>query len=393
MLDTGTDAAAGTQGFPHGLGGADDVIAMPLQCSTQWDGLGHIFDHGMAWNGRRRRIRRDQRRRPRHRHRARGSRHRRPWRAARRGPVPAAEHRRRHGRRAARRLRHHRRALEACIAAQGASSAVGRGDLVLVRTGQLRPSPARRLGRLRGRAERRACRSPPPAGCTAPRSPRSPPTPGASRCGPTSSTTPSSRCTRSSSRTWGCRSARCGTSTALAADCAADGVLRVLAHRRPAAHHRRRRLARQPHRREVDRTPTKGPHDVRCHPVSRSSAPAWPAPPPPSCSPRAASTSTSSSEARPVRPRLGHHPAGQRPARAATELGVWDQVEGGRLRVRLPGLRAPGPDGTGHRPDPRRADRRRRVPGHRGHVPTRSRRASSPTVRPSSARASGTAPR
>jgi kynurenine formamidase len=52
MLDTGTDAALGLQGFPHGLGGADDVIAMPLQCSTQWDGLGHIFDHGRAWNGR-----------------------------------------------------------------------------------------------------------------------------------------------------------------------------------------------------------------------------------------------------------------------------------------------------------------------------------------------------
>ncbi|MGV9712790.1 cyclase family protein [Gordonia sp. NPDC003424] len=53
MLDTGVDAEAGIQGFPHGLGGADDVIAMPLQCSTQWDGLGHIFDHGRAWNGRR----------------------------------------------------------------------------------------------------------------------------------------------------------------------------------------------------------------------------------------------------------------------------------------------------------------------------------------------------
>lgn len=53
MLDTGTDAEAGVQGFPHGIGGADDVIAMPLQCSTQWDGLGHIFDHGRAWNGRR----------------------------------------------------------------------------------------------------------------------------------------------------------------------------------------------------------------------------------------------------------------------------------------------------------------------------------------------------
>jgi len=52
MLDTGTDAAQGRQGFPHGIGGADDVIFMPLQCSTQWDGLGHIFDHGLAWNGR-----------------------------------------------------------------------------------------------------------------------------------------------------------------------------------------------------------------------------------------------------------------------------------------------------------------------------------------------------
>lgn len=52
MLDTGTDAAMGNQGFPHGIGGADDVISMPLQCSTQWDGLGHIFDRGKAWNGR-----------------------------------------------------------------------------------------------------------------------------------------------------------------------------------------------------------------------------------------------------------------------------------------------------------------------------------------------------
>ncbi|WP_105034571.1 cyclase family protein [Cryobacterium aureum] len=52
MTDTGVDAERGNQGFPHGIGGADDVIAMPLQCSTQWDGLGHIFDHGFAWNGR-----------------------------------------------------------------------------------------------------------------------------------------------------------------------------------------------------------------------------------------------------------------------------------------------------------------------------------------------------
>ncbi len=52
MTDTGTDAERGVQDFPHGIGGADDWIAMPLQCSTQWDGLGHIFDHGRAWNGR-----------------------------------------------------------------------------------------------------------------------------------------------------------------------------------------------------------------------------------------------------------------------------------------------------------------------------------------------------
>ncbi|MFI5916470.1 cyclase family protein [Dactylosporangium sp. NPDC051541] len=138
MLDTGTDAAAGVQGFPHGIGGADDVIAMPLQCSTQWDGLGHIFDHGRAWNGRPagevvtslgdgvtgietvagviagrgvlldvgRAVGTD-------------------------GELPdgfaiTEEH------------------LEVTIAAQGPSAAVGRGDLLLVRTGQL--TRARRAG-------------------------------------------------------------------------------------------------------------------------------------------------------------------------------------------------------------------------------------------------------
>src|SRR3954453_22794076 len=53
MLSTGVDAEFGPAEFPHGLGGADDVVFMPLQASTQWDGLGHIFDHGQAYNGRR----------------------------------------------------------------------------------------------------------------------------------------------------------------------------------------------------------------------------------------------------------------------------------------------------------------------------------------------------
>lgn len=132
MMDTGTDAERGVQGFPHGIGGADDHISMPLQCSTQWDGLGHIFDHGNAWNGRRagdvvtsdgdqltgiehaasvvvsRGVLLD------------------VGRALRPGTgeledgyaITAAD-------------------LDAAIQAQGASSRVGRGDIVLVRTGQL----------------------------------------------------------------------------------------------------------------------------------------------------------------------------------------------------------------------------------------------------------------
>ncbi|HEU0102846.1 MAG TPA: cyclase family protein, partial [Mycobacteriales bacterium] len=131
MMDTGTDAELGKQGFPHGIGGADDMITMPLQCSTQWDGLGHIFDHGMAWNGRRagdvvtgsgdcvtgietvegrlagRGVLLDVGRA-----------------CGVDGELPdgfaiTAEH------------------LEATIASQGDSARVGRGDIVLVRTGQL----------------------------------------------------------------------------------------------------------------------------------------------------------------------------------------------------------------------------------------------------------------
>jgi len=51
MLSSGLDSSE-SQHFPHGISGADDVVFMPLQASTQWDGLGHIFDHGRAWNGR-----------------------------------------------------------------------------------------------------------------------------------------------------------------------------------------------------------------------------------------------------------------------------------------------------------------------------------------------------
>ncbi|NGO15204.1 cyclase family protein [Streptomyces sp. HC44] len=131
MLSSGLDAEFGPPEFPHGIGGADDVVFMPLQASTQWDGLGHIFDHGMAYNGRRasavvtsegdqltgietvadriagRGVLLDVGR-------AIGT----------NGELPdgfaiTTEH------------------LEATIAAHGESSRVGRGDLLLVRTGQM----------------------------------------------------------------------------------------------------------------------------------------------------------------------------------------------------------------------------------------------------------------
>jgi kynurenine formamidase len=130
MLSTGDDAVAGRSPFPHGIGGADDTVFMPLQCSTHWDGLGHIFDHGMAWNGRpandvvtsagdavtgieratdrivARGLLLD------------------VARAVGDGELPDGfaitdEH------------------LQATIAAQGATATVGRGDVVLLRTGQL----------------------------------------------------------------------------------------------------------------------------------------------------------------------------------------------------------------------------------------------------------------
>jgi kynurenine formamidase len=129
MLDSGLEAAAGAQGFPHGFGDADDVVFMPLRAGTHWDGLGHVYDNALAWNGRRcedvvtgtgdqvtgverqaaafvgRGVLLDVA-------------------AAAGGPLPAGfaiteDH------------------LLATIAAQGPSATVGRGDIVLIRTGQL----------------------------------------------------------------------------------------------------------------------------------------------------------------------------------------------------------------------------------------------------------------
>lgn len=51
-VETGPAPSRAGRPLPHGFGYADDMVVMSLQCATQWDGLGHIFDRGQAWNGR-----------------------------------------------------------------------------------------------------------------------------------------------------------------------------------------------------------------------------------------------------------------------------------------------------------------------------------------------------
>jgi kynurenine formamidase len=51
MLRSGSDAYAGALDHRK-IRSADDMIIMPLQCGTQWDGLGHVFHGDRMWNGR-----------------------------------------------------------------------------------------------------------------------------------------------------------------------------------------------------------------------------------------------------------------------------------------------------------------------------------------------------
>jgi kynurenine formamidase len=50
MIRTGTDAYSGVLD-KRGIRAADDMVTMPLQCGTQWDGLGHVFYEENMWNG------------------------------------------------------------------------------------------------------------------------------------------------------------------------------------------------------------------------------------------------------------------------------------------------------------------------------------------------------
>jgi kynurenine formamidase len=52
MLQDGGDIASGAQDFVPGLRWCDDVVTMPLQCATQWDALAHIYFDGKMYNDR-----------------------------------------------------------------------------------------------------------------------------------------------------------------------------------------------------------------------------------------------------------------------------------------------------------------------------------------------------
>lgn len=50
MTRTGTDAYSGVLDHRK-IRASDDILILPLQCGTQWDGLGHIFYGDQMWNG------------------------------------------------------------------------------------------------------------------------------------------------------------------------------------------------------------------------------------------------------------------------------------------------------------------------------------------------------
>ena len=51
MILTGADFTTGAFSRPGGVGFADDMVIMALQCATQWDALAHCFLDGQMYNG------------------------------------------------------------------------------------------------------------------------------------------------------------------------------------------------------------------------------------------------------------------------------------------------------------------------------------------------------
>ncbi len=193
MLRTGTDAYSGVLD-KRGIRAADDMVTMPLQCGTQWDGLGHVFYENYMWNGYDcREV--TSRRRAEVRHREDQEQDGRPRRAARRRALQ--------GRRVARRrLRHHqRRSVRDRQEAERRAQARRLCHRAHRHDGAL--PEGRQLGRLSGRRRAGLLRSRRSTSSRTPNWRRSPATPGAARCARTkarrASTSPG---TGSRSRSW-----------------------------------------------------------------------------------------------------------------------------------------------------------------------------------------------
>ena len=214
--------SSATQGFPHGIGGADDVV---VHAAAGIHAVGRPRPHLRPRQG----LERPPRGRTSSPARATRSPASRPSPTVIAGRGVLLDVGRRLGEAAScpTASRSPPSTSTATIAAQGASAQVGRGDLLLVRTGAHPRAPGG-LGRLRRRRRAGAVVHHRRLAARARDRRRSPPTRGASRCGRTSSTWPSSRCTRSRSRTSGLFIGELWDLDELAADCAADGVWEFL---------------------------------------------------------------------------------------------------------------------------------------------------------------------
>ena len=174
MLATGTDAIAGRQDW-NKIRYADDTLICCVQGATHWDALGHVFYEDKAYNG----------------HDAKlidskglnvlGIEHSRNKMVGRGVLLDIARFRGVQWMADGESISNDE--LDKCAKDQNVS--IGRGDFVVVRTGQMERCLRRRNGAAMPAATRPASNSRTATGARRRKSPRSAPTPGASKCGRT----------------------------------------------------------------------------------------------------------------------------------------------------------------------------------------------------------------
>lgn len=129
MVSDGGDLRAPLALQRCGVGFSDDMVTMSLQCATHWDALAHVFDHGKMWNGY------DAREVSSQGARYNGIEKTSPRLLSRGVLVDIARFKGEDSLKDGYAITEED--LLGCIEAQGTSSQIGRGDIVLVRTGHL----------------------------------------------------------------------------------------------------------------------------------------------------------------------------------------------------------------------------------------------------------------